>query len=272
MTNSNIASADGTLPEKNRTSTTADANTLKAKILEIVADRDRETISRKIVLLDKELMPLFQELAQLNPAPKVEQQVPLMQGLWYSYWSTIPFQDILPGRIREQSYQIFADNGLYANLARYRPGHKQPLFNLISKFLLSYDLMILQTYAINEEDANQAEPAQVLHQWNIENVGIKQRLRIGPAPLDKQQVNNWFQQAIAQYQKHPEKRKSLAMPTKGINNRTRKRYERVYKARPQLEHLYIDSTFRLVKSIREKNQRPSYTIAVRHLPQKAAEL
>ena len=213
-------------------------------------------------------MPLFEALARLNQVADTKQQMPLMQGLWYSYWSTIPFQDILPGRIHQQSYQIFSDNGLYANLARYRPGHKQPFFNFISKFLLSYDLMILQTYAIPQtaDTSQPLEPAQVLHQWDIENVGIKQRLKIGPAPLDAEQANEWFRQAIAQYQQRSDKQEALAMPTKGINNRTRKRYEKVYKARPQLEHLYIDANFRLVKSVREQNQRPSYTIAVRQLP------
>ena len=258
MANPNLAS--------NPASLDANAEELKVRILEIVTGRDEETVGRKIALLDDELMPLFQALAKLNPIPEAEQQIPAMQGLWYSFWSTIPFQDILPGRVRKQSYQIFSDNGLYANLARYRPGHKQPLFNLISKFLLSYDLMILQTYAINEEAGQLAESNQVLHQWNIENVGIKQRLRVGPTPLGKQQVNDWFEQAIAQYQKQPEKQKAQAIPKKGVNNRTRKRYEKVYKARPLLEHLYIDSTFRLVKSIREKSQRPSYTIAIRELP------
>ena len=244
------------------------ADDLKAKILEIVAERDKDPIRQKIALLDKQLMPLFEALAQLNQVSDTKQQIPLMQGLWYCYWSTIPFQDILPGRIHEQSYQIFSDNGLYANLARYRPGHKQPFFNFISKFLLSYDLMILQTYAIPQTaSSNQpSEPAQVLHQWDIENVGIKQRLKVGPAPLDAARANEWFRQAIAQYEQHPDKQDAIAMPTKGVNNRTRKRYEKVYKARPQLEHLYIDADFRLVKSIREQSQRPSYTIAIRQLP------
>lgn len=242
------------------------ANRLKARILEIVTGRDEDVVSKKIALLDDTLMPLFQALAQLNPVPEAKQQIPLMQGLWYCFWSTIPFQDILPGRVHEQSYQIFSDNGLYANLARYRPGHKQPFFNKISKFLLSYDLMILQTYALNDTvDADRtSEPAQVLHQWDIENVGIKQRLRIGSTSLNADQVNDWFQQATTQYQKRPEKHE--AIPMRGVNNTMRKRYEKVYKARPCLEHMYIDSNFRLVKSIREKNQRPSYTIAIRQLP------
>ena len=29
------------------------------------------------------------------------------------------FQDMLPGRLREQSYQVFADNGYYANAAYF---------------------------------------------------------------------------------------------------------------------------------------------------------
>ena len=54
-----------------------------------------------------------------------------------------------------------------------------------------------------------------------------------------------------------------AIPTRGVNRSTAKRYEKVYKSKPKLEHLYIDRDFRLVKSSREKNQRPSYTIATR---------
>ncbi|WP_289500572.1 hypothetical protein [Gloeocapsopsis sp. IPPAS B-1203] len=39
--------------------------------------------------------------------------------------------------------------------------------------------------------------------------------------------------------------------------------EKTYLATPQLEHLYVDRDFRIVKTQREAAQRPSYTIAIR---------
>ncbi|MEO0707849.1 MAG: hypothetical protein AAF050_19595 [Cyanobacteria bacterium J06649_5] len=238
---------------------------LKASLLELVAQKDEEPVATKVRFLNDNLLPLFEALAERNPTPDVTQQIPLVQGLWHSVWSTIPFQDILPGRVRAQSYQIFADNGLYANMARYRPGHKKPLLNWLSRWLLSYDLMILQTYAVSEDyDAERAAgTGPVAQHWDIENVGIRQLLRFGPAPLDAQAAIAWFQTSLNKYQQSEAAKQALAMPTNGISRTMQKRYEKVSKAKPQLEHLYIDRDFRLVKSIREKTQRPSYTIAVR---------
>ncbi|MEM8504550.1 MAG: hypothetical protein AAF716_15510 [Cyanobacteria bacterium P01_D01_bin.1] len=261
---------------------------LKARVLELVEHQDEKPVSQKVKLLNETLMPLFQALAEQNPTPDLAQQVPLVQGLWHCTWSTIPFQDILPGRVHQQSYQIFADNGLYANMARYRPGHNQPLLNWASRWLLSYDLMILQTYEIelgaaeiggsSRVKSGRTEADHPAQRWAIENVGIKQRLRFGPTPLDTGSAIAWFQQAVRQHQQSSEKSfgqsfgqssgrsskpQAIAMPTKGIDRKTQKRYEQVYKARPQLEHLYIDHNFRLVKSVREQNQRPSYTIGTK---------
>ncbi|MGC1308486.1 MAG: hypothetical protein WA885_14775 [Phormidesmis sp.] len=228
---------------------------LKTQLLRLVAGQDEAPISQRVKLLNQ-LLPLFDALEQRNPTPDVAQQIPLVQGIWHSVWSTIPFQDILPGRVRQQSYQIFADNGLYANIARYRPGHKQPWLNWVSKWLLSYDLMILQTYSVNRETDLAAQ------QWDIQNVGIRQVLRFGPTPLSVPVAKAWFQQAIAKYQQSSSAQQSLAMP-ESVSRTMKKRYQKVAEARPQLEHLYIDQDFRLVKTLREKNQRPSYTIAVR---------
>lgn len=250
--------------------TGASTDTLKALLLKLVSDRDGDPISKKVKFLNEHLFPLFQELERRNPTPDVVQQVPLVQGIWRSVWSTIPFQDILPGRVRDQSYQIFASYGLYANMARYRLGHKQPLLNWVSRWLLSYDLMILQTYAVSEAPSSEGESAEgesdtplQPQQWNIQNVGIRQVLRFGPAPFDAQAANAWFQKAMAKYQQAPSAQVALIAPTTGISRAMEKKYEKVSQAQPVLEHLYIDSDFRLVKSLREKNQRPSYTVAVR---------
>lgn len=247
---------------------------LKAQILNLVAHRDEDSIAKKVKFLNEKLLPLFQALEQRNPTPDVTQQVPLVQGVWLCLWSTIPFQDILPGRVHEQSYQIFADNGLYANLARYRPGHKNPLLSWASRWLLSYDLMILQTYAVSEEtsaesqllahsDSEEKAQEKKAQQWDIENVGIKQVLRFGPAPLNVPAAAAWFQKSVEEYNQSPSAQKFLSTQTKGVSRSMEKKYKQVSQARPTLEHLYIDHDFRLVKSLREKNQRPSYTIATR---------
>jgi hypothetical protein len=268
--------------------TQASTESLKTLLLKLVTHREAEPMAKKVKYLNEHLLPLFQELERRNPAPDVTQQVPLVQGIWRSVWSTIPFQDILPGRVRDQSYQIFASNGLYANMARYRLGHKQPLLNWVSRWLLSYDLMILQTYAVSEksgdeesgndrfgsEKANLGEnfTAELTSgQWNIQNVGIRQVLHFGPASFDAQAANDWFQKAVAAYQQSPSVKNSgkdsnVTTPTKGISRTLQKKYKKVSQARPMLEHLYIDNDFRLVKTLREKNQRPSYTVAVK-LPQ-----
>ncbi len=253
---------------------------LKARVLNLVADRDEDSIAKKVKFLNERLLPLFHALEQRNPTPDVAQQVPLVQGVWLCLWSTIPFQDILPGRVHEQSYQIFADNGLYANMARYRPGHKNPLLSWASRWLLSYDLMILQTYAVSDKLRNEssADPQISAHfdsgkkaqekkaqQWDIENVGIKQVLRFGPAPLNVPAAAAWFQKAVEEYKESPSAQQFLSAQTKGVSRSMEKQYKRVSQARPTLEHLYIDRDFRLVKSVREKNQRPSYTIATRLL-------
>ncbi|MEM9246523.1 MAG: hypothetical protein AAGA67_12405, partial [Cyanobacteria bacterium P01_F01_bin.153] len=96
--------------------------------------------------------------------------------------------------------------------------------------------------------------------WEIENVGIRQRFRLKAIPFNPQAAKAWFEKAMV---KQLEKADDPAIPTTGIDRSTAKRYEGVYKAKPKLEHLYIDRDFRLVKSSREEKQRPSYTIATR---------
>ncbi len=228
---------------------------LKTRLLDLVKGQDELSVSKKVRFFKERLAPYFDELEKRNPTPDVHEQIPLVQGTWLSVWSTIPFQDILPGRVRSQSYQIFADNGYYANLARYRPGRKTPILSWFAKRLLSYDLMILQTYAVGEgtpEDSAQQT-------WEIENIGIQQKLKVGAIALSPANAQNWFDQAMAEYKE----KQDNPLEIESADRATRKKYEGVYKAKPQLEHLYIDKDFRLVLSRREKSQRPSYTITTR---------
>ncbi|MGB5975189.1 MAG: hypothetical protein WBG38_17820, partial [Nodosilinea sp.] len=115
----------------------ADTATLKSSLLKQVEARDAEPMAKKVRFGNEILMPLFNELETRNPTPDLYQQVPLLKGIWFPVWSTNPFQDILPGRVRDESYQIFGDGGFYANLARYKPGRKAPLLSWISRWLLS---------------------------------------------------------------------------------------------------------------------------------------
>ncbi|NEO86228.1 MAG: hypothetical protein F6J87_18520 [Spirulina sp. SIO3F2] len=236
---------------------TTDTETLKAYLIEQVTDRDAAPIAQKVKFANEHLMPLFTELERRNPIPDLAEQIPVMQGIWRSLWSTIPFQDILPGRLRDQSYQIFAPNGYYANLARYKPGHRTPLLNWLARRLFSYDLMIVQTYAVAEDAAKQTQ------RWDIQNVGIRQVLRWGTTPFDAGAAQTWFDRAVKAYLANPNTAQNIVMPEQNVSRSMEKKYQKVFKSQPVLEHLYIDSDLRVVKSQREKSQRPSYTVAVR---------
>lgn len=224
------------------------ADQLKAALLEQVQDRDQEPMSRKVKRVGQDLDPYFQALSRLNPHPDPQDQEPLLPGIWISIWSTNPFQDIFPGRIPDQSYQIFAESGYYANIARYAPGSRVPILKLLMERLLAYDFMIIQKFKIQEG------------QWLIENVAIKQALRWRQQPLDSTRAQNWFQRALNPLQKGSDH--SSTSP-KAKDKRTAKQFEQIAKARPYLEHLYIDPHFRLVKTQRDPKQRPSYTVATR---------
>lgn len=220
---------------------------LKHQLLALTKDRDRDNFSTKVLFYKNELEPLFDELSRRNPFPNAEEQVPLVIGAWTPIWSTIPFQDTLPGRIREQSYQIFHDDGYYANIARYAPGNQLSFLQNISSILLAYDLMIIQKFQVQNE------------KWYIQNVGIEQALRQRKNPLSIKRAEDWFNKIV-----QSKKIESPQAPNlKNLNKATAKKFEKTFQATPQLEHLYIDREFRLVKSQREAKQRPSYTIAVR---------
>ncbi len=242
-----------------------DTESLKQQVLELVQFADEVPMAQKVRFANDTLLPLFQELEKRNPNPDLIQQISLVQGVWSSVWSTIPFQDILPGRMRSQSYQIFANNGYYANLARYNPGHKTPILNQALQGLISYDLMILQTYKIKEEEiaGDDTDSELRTQQWDIQNVGIKQRLRLGAISFSPEVAQNWFSQVIANDQDLSTLQDRAPNLTQYVSRDAEKRYQKVMKAQPKLEHLYIDPDFRLVKTRREQNQRPSYTVATR---------
>ncbi len=250
----------------------ADTASLKSSLLKQVEARDAEPMAKKVRFANETLMPLFNELAKRNPTPELSQQVPLLKGVWFPVWSTNPFEDILPGRVHDESYQIFGDNGYYANLARYKPGRKIKLLSWLSRWLLSYDLMIMQSYSV--QASGDGEPAHPLaldqtdqDYWDIQNVSIQQALRFGSISFSTEAAQAWFDKAVVKHQKTPESKRLISTPS-GRDNRastkvSNKQYQQISKARPRLDNLYIDQAFRLVKTQREKSQRPSYTVAVR---------
>ncbi|MEH1846159.1 MAG: hypothetical protein V7L25_14450 [Nostoc sp.] len=230
-------------------------NTLEIKnqILELVKGRNVEPLKAKVEFYKNELAPYFTELSRRNPFGKVADQVAIVTGVWMPIWSTIPFQDILPGRIHEQSYQIFHNDGYYANIARYAPGQQSSFWQKFASRLPVYDLMVLQKYSVRDE------------QWDIKNLGIFQALRNREIPLTINDADEWFTITVESKFKEAapniELRQELKL--KNMDRNTVKKFEKAYLATSFLEHLYIDNDFRLVKSQREATQRPSYTIAVR---------
>lgn len=226
------------LSELSQTST----EDLKQAVLQLVAGRDADSLGRKVQFYKAELAALFSELQQRNPVPRAIDQAALVEGVWLSVWSTIPFQDIFPGRIHDQSYQIFHSDGYYANLARYKPGARIPVFQALSAWLVAYDFMLIQRYEV------------VNQQWVIQNVGVEQALRFRAKPFTVEVADAWFTKAVAA--------PKLAQ-LKNLDQSTAKKVDKILAATPQLEHLYCDREFRIVKTQREANQRPSYTISIR---------
>lgn len=227
---------------------------LKQELLQLTEDKDSQPLKQKVQFYQDSLAAIVTELSQRNPFPQVEGQVPLTLGVWKSVFSTIPFQDTLPGRLPEQSYQIFHDDGFYANMARYAPGNKLKfgwLQKLASAFL-AFDLMIVQKYQIKENE------------WLIENIGIKQALRWQRIPLSIEKADNWFTKVVKSYSQNTETANTYTqVELKNLDSSTAKKYKTALGATPEFEHLYIDNDFRVVRSRRQAKQRNSYTIAVR---------
>ena len=223
---------------------------LKQKLLQLTCDRDSQPLKKKVQFYQEQLQPIITELSRRNPLPQAEEQVSSIVGVWTPVWSTIPFQDILPGRVSEQSYQIFHDNGFYANIARYAPGSKLKLgwLQKLASILLAFDLMIVQKYEIKDG------------QWQIKNIGIKQALRWQGAALSISKADSWF----TKVEQSPQIADTATkIELKNLNNSTAKKIKTAFGATPQFEHLYMDRDFRIVKTRREAKQRPSYTIAIR---------
>ena len=222
---------------------------LKQKLLQLTEDKDIQPLKQKVEYYQQFLLPIVTELSQRN-LPQAEDQVPLVQGIWTPVWSTIPFQDILPGRVSEQSYQIFHNDGYYANIARYAPGNKLKLgwLQKLASVLLAFDLMIIQKYGVKDG------------RWLIENIGIKQAIRWQGADLTLAKANAWFTKVTPDLSTTDTPSET---ELKNLNNSTAKKFKTAFRATPQFEHLYIDRDFRVVKTKREAKQRPSYTIAIR---------
>jgi len=242
-------------PQTSETKPLKDYNTaeLKQQLIEIAQPHDADSLSDKIKFYQQTLAPWVEELATRNPTPNLEEQAQLVVGSWTPIWSTIPFQDVLPGRRREQSYQIFREDGYYANIARYAPGMNLPLFRNLSLNLIVYDLMLIQKYEIQEQT------------WQIENITIKQALKLGASSLTIAKAQAWFEQEMASpFQEMDANAMKVRLPfSKKATQKASQQLKGAAKAKPKLEHLYIDQDFRLVKSQRESKQRPSYTITVR---------
>ncbi len=246
----------------------ADTAQLKSSLLKQVEARETEPMPKKVRFANETLMPLFNELASRNPTPELSQQIPLLKGIWFPVWSTNPFQDIIPGRVYHESYQIFDESGYYANLARYKPGRKTWLVSWLSRWLLSYDLIIMQSYSVQAQgDSNPAQPLVPKQTeqtyWDIQNVAIRQSLRFGSIAFSAETAQAWFAQVLAKYQETAKAQPQTSTPAQQTHRISTKQYQQIAKAKPQLDNLYIDSDFRLVKTQREKSQRPSYTVATR---------
>jgi hypothetical protein len=226
---------------------------LKQAVLSLTRDRDTDPLKQKVLFAKEDLAPYFEELQRRNPYPGVAEQIPIVLGVWTPVWSTIPFHDILPSRLHDCSYQIFLENGYYANIARFAPGSKLGWLQKFSSMLAAYDFMVMQRFEVRER------------QWFIQNVAIEQALRWSAVPLTIERAEEWFAKVLEK--RIDEFNQKTALPKElkldNVDRNTMKKFEKTYLATPKFEHLYVDETFRLVKTQREAKQRPSYTIAVR---------
>lgn len=226
---------------------------LKEEVLSLTKDRDTDPLKEKVLFHKDVLAPYFEELQQRNPYPVVADQIPVVLGVWTPIWSTIPFHDALPGRQHDSSYQIFRDNGYYANMARYAPGHQVGWLNKLSAFLAAYDFMVMQRFEVRDG------------QWFIQNVAIEQAIRRRMFPLTIERAEAWFTEVldkrIEEFNAKTELPKELKL--EHLDRNTVKKFEKTYLATPKFEHIYVDHDLRVVKTQREAKQRPSYTIAIR---------
>ncbi|EJW13214.1 hypothetical protein A33M_0071 [Rhodovulum sp. PH10] len=249
-----VAHADAALAE----TTTGE---LKAQLLALIAGQDERRLGEKRSLFETRLAPYFHELSRRNPHPRAEDQVAAVVGTWTPVWSTIPFHDVLPGRIRDQSYQVFRDDGFYANMAHHVPGQGSALANFLSPVLKAYDLMVLQKFAV-------ADGA-----WEIENVAVEVAVVPRDRDLSVEAARAWFEAvlekkrpAFAATADVPDAQSlapSLAPDLSELDAASAKKLGKTFRAKPIMENLYVDGDFRLIRSRREATQKPSYTIGIR---------
>lgn len=219
---------------------------LKQYLRETLTEREGNSLKQKVNQSENKLAPIFQELSLRNPLPHPKEQLPAMLGIWTPIWTTMPYQDILPSRIHDQSYQIFHDDGFYANIARYAPGHAN-LWKKLSSLLIAIDLMVVQKFGVQDD------------QWIIQNIAVKKTLRCQTQALTPEQAEIWFSKVIDQLPGSS----SGQNIDQALDKSTTKKLQTAFKAQPEFEHLYIDNNFRLVKTRRDPKQRFSYTVVTR---------
>lgn len=234
---------------------------LKARVLALVEGRHDAKQSDKLALLDRHLAPLFAELSRRNPIPRAEDQVVAVQGVWTPAWSTIPFHDAIPGRVFDQSYQIFREDGFYANIAHHVPGQKGGLLEKLRSVLAGCDLMIIQKYDI------------VDGRWLIRNIGVEVSVVRADRDLDIPAAKAWFSEVMHKkgdrYQEAADGTSDSGSADLGapdfsaLDPAAAKKLGKTFKAQPEMTNVYIDPDLRLVTSRREPTQRPSWTIGVR---------
>ena len=224
------------------------------KLLHLVLGNDNKPVRDKSRFYMEKIQPLINEMASSTPLSTPTAQYEELPGTWLSVWTTIPFLDMIPGRVHETSYQIFSEqHNYYANVARYFPTSKNRV--LKSLFEPAYDLMILQRYGLYEDE------------WQIQNVGIKQKVHYRkPAPMSLEQASSWFDQILDTDFSAPQTDQEVfldAPEANKFNSDWAKKLGKTYKAKPYFHHLYMSPVLRCVETRREAKQKPSFTIAVR---------
>lgn len=226
---------------------------LEKKLIDLSSGKDSNPLSKKVAYYDKVISPIVKELAKYSLYPTPESQLSALAGVWRSLWTTAPFQDIIPGRLRDQSYQIFDESNYYANIARYLPTTH---FKFLSSFFIPvYDLMILQQIKVENS------------QWIIQNIGVKQAVhKQSVSTLTSEKAQEWFKEILLLELKNDGSNEILFLAepeSNEMNKKWHRMLKSTYKAKPFFEHLYMSRNLRIVKTHREANQRASYTIAVR---------
>lgn len=222
----------------------------EAELINLVINKDDEPLKQKNDYYQQTLLSIIDNLKKASKFPNPESQTAPLIGVWLPLWTTIPFVDIIPGRIGDQSYQIFNEN-YYANIARYLPVNG---INFLKKiFSPAYDLMIIQKYYIENQ------------QWVIENIAVNQNISLANlSSFNQEKAEKWFNKTLKNLEKknklNPE---SVQVKENRFNKKWYKKLQTTAQAKPYFEHIYMSENLRIVKTYREKNQRPSYTIAIR---------